>query len=252
MHLLYTHKYAYNVSGAKTVPNKTIYIKDSDVEVWDRAQKKLGGESISSIITDYLRERAAPHFDNVEAMNELLSEVSKESKLALELHPFWSSVILDANTIDVGYKLHQKRANPDRIISLIVDPFNFDRDGRFNAKAKTRIKAEIAKFWDGKRTDKHVVVRISYVDIPPRLQNLVGKRGLVMLKPSGKAGREFEFAIVAVHPASDIPGTGGDDELQRAITQSEFTVKFEDGTFIDGSNYKVISGRYISLIRGRY
>jgi hypothetical protein len=239
-------------SGKKPVPNKTIYIKDSDVEVWDRAQKKLGGESISSIVMDHLRERAAPHFDNVEAMNELLSEVNEEGNLALELHPFWSPVILDANTIDVGYKLHQKRANPDRIMSLIVDPFNFDRDGRFDANAKTRIKTEIAKFWDGKRTDKHVVVRISYVDIPPRLRNLVGKRGLVMLKANGAAAREFEFTIVAVHPAPDIPEIGDDDVLQRAITRSEFTVKFEDGTLIDASNYKVISGRHISLIRGRY
>jgi hypothetical protein len=235
-----------------TLPNKTIYIRDSDVEVWDRAQKKLGGESISSIITDYLRERAAPNFDNVEAMNELLSEVNEERNLALELHPFWSPVILDANTIDIGYKLHQKRANPDRIMSLIVDPFNFGRDGRFNANAKKRIKAEILKFWDGDRVDKHLVVRISYVDIPARLQNLPGKRGLVMLKSDREAGREFEVTIVAVHPARDLPGTGDDDELQRAITRSEFTVKFEDDTLIDGSNYKVISGRYISLIRGRY
>jgi hypothetical protein len=234
------------------VPNKTIYIKDSDVEIWDRAQKKLGGESISSIITDYLRERAAPQFDNVDAMNELLSEVNEERALALELHPFWSPVILDANTIDVGYKLHLKRANPDRIMSLIVDPFNFDKDGRFDANAKVRIKAEIAKFWDGKRMDKHIVVRIGYVDIPARLQNLVGKRGLVLLKAKGAAAQELEFTIAAVHPAPGVPATGDDDALQVTITQSEFTVKFDDGTLIDGSNYKVISGRYISLIRGRY
>src|ERR1039458_8418355 len=34
----------------KVMPNKTIYIKDSDAEIWDKAQKKLGGESISSIM----------------------------------------------------------------------------------------------------------------------------------------------------------------------------------------------------------
>lgn len=234
------------------MPNKTIYIKDSDVEVWDRAQRKLGGESISSIITDFLRERAAPHFDNVEAMSELLVEVNRETKLSLELHPFWSPVILDANTIDVGYKLHQKRADPDRIMSLIVDPFNFDRNGRFNVNAKARIKQEVAKFWDGKRTDKHVVIRVGYLDIPPRLQNLVGKRGLVLLRASGDAAQEFEFTIVAVHPSAAIPEQGDDEALQQAITRSEFTVKFDEGTVIDGSNYKVISGRFISLIRGRY
>jgi len=73
-----------------------------------------------------------------------------------------------------------------------------------------------------------------------------------MLKPNGAVGREFEFTIVAVHPPRELPVTGDDDELQGAITQSEFTVKFEDGTLIEGSNYKVISGRSISLIRGSH
>jgi hypothetical protein len=45
---------------------------------------------------------------------------------------------------------------------------------------------------------------------------------------------------------------GDDEEIQRAITQSEFTVQFGDGILIDGSNRKVISGFHISLIRGRY
>ena len=49
--------YAYNGVEVACMPNKTIYIKDADMEVWDRAQKELGGESISSIITDFLRDR---------------------------------------------------------------------------------------------------------------------------------------------------------------------------------------------------
>jgi hypothetical protein len=108
------------------MPNKTIYIKDSDMEVWDRAQKELGGESISSIIMDLLRDRvkASKSLDNIEAMKVVLAELNAEHSLALELHPFWSPIILDANSLDVGYKLHQKRATPDRIMSLIVDQFN--------------------------------------------------------------------------------------------------------------------------------
>ena len=232
------------------MPNKTIYIKDSDMEVWDKAQKELGGESISSVITDCLKERlkASKTLDNVEAMKDVLAELNAERTLALELHPFWSPIILDANTLDIGYKLHQKRATPDRIMSLIVDPFNFASDGNFTADARRQIKAEIIEFWDGRRTDHHVVVRIGCVDILSRLQNLVGKQGLVKIAQAGEVG----FTFVAVHPAPDLPLNGDDDELERAITRSEFTVQFDEGILIDDSNRKVISGFYISLIRGRH
>jgi hypothetical protein len=233
----------------KIMPNKTIYIKDSDTEIWDKAQKELGGESISSIITDCLKERlkASKTLDNVEAMKNLLNEMNAERTMTLELHPFWSPIILDANTLDVGYKLHQKRATPDRIMSLIVDPFNFAPDGNFTADAGKQIKAEITAFWDGKRTDQHAVVRIGCVDILSRLLNLVGKQGLLHTSTG-----EIEFTFVAVHPAPNLPTNGDDEEIQRAITRSEFTVQFDDGILIDGSNRKVISGFYISLIRGRY
>jgi hypothetical protein len=232
------------------MPNKTIYIRDSDVEVWDKAQKELGGESISSIITDHLKKRLkeTKTVDNVEAMKDLLAELNSEHSLDLELHPFWSPVILDANSLDVGYKLHQKRATPDRIMSLIVDPFNFGTDGNFTTAARSQIKAEIIEFWDGQRTEHHAVVRVGCVNISSRLQNLVGKQGLVKVAQAGEVG----FTFVAVHPATGLPLDGDDDELQRAITQSEFTVQFDEGILIDGSNRKVISGFYISLIRGRY
>ena len=48
------------------------------------------------------------------------------------------------------------------------------------------------------------------------------------------------------------PTETGNDAFQRAITQSEFTVRFDNGVLIDGSDTKIISGQYISLIRGRY
>jgi hypothetical protein len=232
------------------MPNKTIYIKDADAEIWDKAQKRLGGESISSIITDCLRERlkAGKTLDNVEAMKDVLAEVNLDEGLAVELHPFWSPVILDANTLDVGYKLHQKRAKPDRIMSLIVDLSNFEADGSFSEAATVRIKASIMEFWDGRRTDQHAVVRISPFDIQLRLQSLVGRKGLLKIAQYG----EVEFTFRAVHPAPNLPAYGDDDALQHAITQSDFTIQFAPGTLIDGSNHKVISGRYISLIRGRY
>jgi hypothetical protein len=36
------------------VPNKTIYIREADAEVWQRAEK-LAGDSVSALITDALR-----------------------------------------------------------------------------------------------------------------------------------------------------------------------------------------------------
>jgi hypothetical protein len=232
------------------MPNKTIYIRDADTKLWDEAQKQLGGESISSILTDCLKERlrTSKTVDNVQAMNELLAELNDEHKMALELHPFWSPVILDANSLDVGFKLHQKRATPDRVMSLIVDPLNFGRSGRLTKAATKAITAEVLEFWAGKRTDNHAVVRVGDLEIRSRLLNLVGKQGLVNIARAG----EINFTIMAVHPAEDLPESGNDDDLQEAINRSEFSVRFEDGVFVEGSNSRVISGRYISLIRGRY
>jgi hypothetical protein len=89
------------------------------------------------------RLKAGKTLDNVEAMKDVLAEVTAERGLAVELHSFWPPVILDANTLDVGYKLHQKRTKPDRIMSLIVDPFNFGTDGSFTAAARMRIKRQL-------------------------------------------------------------------------------------------------------------
>jgi hypothetical protein len=38
------------------MPNKTIYVKDSDIAVWEAAQTEMG-ESISSLFSQFLRER---------------------------------------------------------------------------------------------------------------------------------------------------------------------------------------------------
>jgi hypothetical protein len=81
-------------------------------------------------------------------------------------------------------------------------------------------------------------VRIGDVDILSRLQNLVGKQGLLKIAQAGEVG----FTFIAAHPGPNLPANGDDNELQRAITRSDFTVQFAEGTLIDGSNRKVISG----------
>jgi hypothetical protein len=143
------------------LPNKTIYVKDSDLPLWNTAQKKLG-ESISSLFVDYLRERietkAWEKMDEIQAMNALLAEVNATLNLDIELHPFWRYPILDQNTLNHGFKLHQKRANPDRTMSLVIWPLDFDSVGQANPVMKERIKTAIQKFWDGKNTEMHTFI----------------------------------------------------------------------------------------------
>jgi len=158
------------------MPNKTIYIKDSDLPVWERAQKELG-ESISSAFVDYLKARleAAPRrqkrtkLDMAQAMDALLAEINVAMNLDIERHPAWSPIILDANSVNIGYKLHQKRANPDRIMSLVVHPLDFDDDGQLNSHTRNRIVAAIEKFWDGRNTDRHRLVDTTRLEIDPNV-----------------------------------------------------------------------------------
>ncbi len=147
------------------MPNKTIYIKDSDLPIWNRAQRELG-ESISSVFVEYLKARLETatnrhkesKLDMVQALDVLLAQVNVARNLDIERHPFWPPKIIDQNSFNVGYKLHQKRANPDRIMSLIVCPLDFEDDGQLNSQIRDRIVAEIERFWDGRCTERHRLV----------------------------------------------------------------------------------------------
>ena len=150
------------------MPNKTIYIKDSELPIWDRAQQELG-ESVSSVFVECLKERLkmeairkkaekAGRVDEVHAMNAFIAEVNAALNLDLELHPFWRYPILDQHTANHGYKLHQKKATPDRIRSFVVWPLDFDNVGHLNPTTQRKIKTEIQKFWDGRTTERHVFI----------------------------------------------------------------------------------------------
>jgi hypothetical protein len=86
------------------------------------------------------------------------------------------------------------------------------------------------------------------MDTLARLNNLVGRRGLLKLKYAGEVG--FTFLSVAAAAPTD---TDQDDAaFHQTITQSEFGVRFDEGIVVDGSNTRVVSGRYISSISGPY
>jgi hypothetical protein len=55
-------------------------------------------------------------------------------------------------------RLDQKKANPDRIMSLVVWPLDFDRAGRLDAPTLRKLTGAIRKFWDGKTAESHVFV----------------------------------------------------------------------------------------------
>lgn len=144
------------------MPNKTIYIKDADLPVWDEAQKELG-DSISSAFADYLKERLNRQkgVDMVQAMDTLLAEINATHRLDIERHPSWSPIIFDATSDNIGYKLHQKRANPDRIMSLVVPPLVFERDGQIALATRNKITEAIEQFWDGKCSERHRFVSLA-------------------------------------------------------------------------------------------
>jgi len=201
------------------MPNKTIYIKDSDVPLWDRAQNELG-ESISSAFVDFLKgrlesmpkRRKRGKLDMVQAIDGVLAEINATRNLDIERHPSWSPIVLDANSVNIGYKLHQKRANPDRIMSLIVHPLDFDEDGQLNRRTRKRVIAEIEKFWDGRSTCQHRLVDTTRVDIDPNI--LVHCSGcgkpigpLFLPQPQGDiAPRAITVGAVPVHVACPFCG----------------------------------------------
>jgi hypothetical protein len=81
-----------------------------------------------------------------------------------------------------------------------------------------------------------------------RLNALTGKQGLLKIRYAGEVG----FTFLTVDPAPDLPTDTDDQAIQTAITRSRFLVRFDEGILIDGSDTRVISGRDISLISGRY
>jgi hypothetical protein len=81
------------------MPNKTIYVKDADLPLFEQAQELLG-ESVSGMFADFLKERVgkiAPE----ERMAELVNQISrKRSVLEKErgLPPFIDGIYAEAET----------------------------------------------------------------------------------------------------------------------------------------------------------
>ena len=95
--------------------------------------------------------------DEAQAPNVLPTEIKTDLNLDIEIHPSGQYPILAQSTINHGYKLYQKTASPNRIMSLVICPLD-DDSGQLNPETQERIRTAIQQFWDGKTTERHTFV----------------------------------------------------------------------------------------------
>src|SRR5882757_6837505 len=81
------------------MPNKTIYVKDADLPLFEQAQELLG-ESVSSMFAEFLKERVGK-LSPEERMVELLNQISRKRvavKKERGLPPFIDGIYAEAET----------------------------------------------------------------------------------------------------------------------------------------------------------
>ena len=62
------------------MPNKTLYVKDADLPLFEQAQEQLG-ESVSSMFAEFLRERVARLTPEEDRIVELMNEISRAREI---------------------------------------------------------------------------------------------------------------------------------------------------------------------------
>ena len=63
------------------MPNKTLYVKDADLPLFEQAQEQLG-DSVSSMFAEFLRERVASLTPEEGRIVELMNEISRARETA--------------------------------------------------------------------------------------------------------------------------------------------------------------------------
>jgi hypothetical protein len=63
------------------MPNKTLYVKDADLPLFEQAQEQLG-DSVSSMFAEFLRERVAVLTPEEGRIVELMNEISRAREVA--------------------------------------------------------------------------------------------------------------------------------------------------------------------------
>ena len=75
-----------------------------------------------------------------------------------------------------------------------------------------------------------------------RLGGLIGKRGLLPVRSMDGFSGEVPFTFVAVAPPRNVPQKTDFDTFNALISQSDFVVRFDDGTLLNGRNTRTVSG----------
>ena len=76
---IFANKYTYMYTWY--MPNKTLYVKDADLLLFEQAQEQLG-DSVSSIFAEFLRERVANLKPEEGRIVGLLSEITRAREAA--------------------------------------------------------------------------------------------------------------------------------------------------------------------------
>src|SRR5213082_2188484 len=65
------------------MPNKTIYLKDADVPIFERAQQDLG-ESVSALFAEFLRQRLTNQTEPEKKAMEFLRQIRRDRKALMK------------------------------------------------------------------------------------------------------------------------------------------------------------------------
>jgi hypothetical protein len=110
--------------------------------------------------------------NELQAINALLEDINSELNLDLELHPLWQYPILEQTSLNQGFKFHRKQTDSNRIMSVIVSPWDFDeKTGYANGLLKLLIMDAVNEFWKGGGSEKHVCVDMA-VGVPDKLRSM--------------------------------------------------------------------------------
>ncbi len=88
------------------------------------------------------------------AIVELLSRVSAEIGVTLELHPQFQQPCTGAASPDFGFKVHVREASPDRVLAVIVSPFDVHDSGHFAGYTERLIRDGLREFYLEKPTER--------------------------------------------------------------------------------------------------
>jgi hypothetical protein len=82
-------------------------------------------------------------------------------------------------------------------------------------------------------------------DVISRVKNLVGEKGLLPVRDSTGFRGEAGFTVSAVEPPTE-----AEDDIDSTINKSRFTVRFDQGTLIDGNDTGAFRGSAFSKLTG--